>query len=213
MLARAHKEFQREQHSEMYLLALKEQDKTKIELPLDMVSISASICRTIGHLLPQRIGILVHEHFCVHCTPASGFSLVYLSVLPRIANRNILHSCFFKGSGCTLKKLKGIGDWDKLEPIFQNSEARNSYSRKLRLTINTVPQKTGGIILYFFLLRVSYPPPPSHNHPSSHSIHPVKLSLWDEGGMQLYYVLKKIATSKKTVETFNGIEEKKFFIY
>ena len=32
----------------IYLLALKEQDKTKMELPLDMVSISASICRTNG---------------------------------------------------------------------------------------------------------------------------------------------------------------------
>ena len=47
MLARAHKKFQRGQYSEIYLLTLKEQDKTKMELPLDMVSISASICRTI----------------------------------------------------------------------------------------------------------------------------------------------------------------------
>ena len=38
MLARAHKKFQREQYSEIYLLTLKEQDKTKMELPLDMVS-------------------------------------------------------------------------------------------------------------------------------------------------------------------------------
>ena len=51
MLARAHKEFQREQHSEIYLLTLKEQDKTKMELPLDMVSISASICRTTYNIL------------------------------------------------------------------------------------------------------------------------------------------------------------------
>ena len=43
---RAHKKFQRGQHSEIYLLTLKEQDKTKMELPLDMISISASICRT-----------------------------------------------------------------------------------------------------------------------------------------------------------------------
>ena len=48
VLARAHKEFQCGQHSEIYLLTLKEQDKTKMELPLDMVSISASICRTIN---------------------------------------------------------------------------------------------------------------------------------------------------------------------
>ena len=47
MLARAHKKFQRGQHSEIYLLTLKKQDKTKMELPLDMVSISASSCRTI----------------------------------------------------------------------------------------------------------------------------------------------------------------------
>ena len=48
MLARAHKKFQRGRHSEIYLLTLKKQDKTKMELPLDMVSISASIasCRT-----------------------------------------------------------------------------------------------------------------------------------------------------------------------
>ena len=32
------------------LTNLKEQDKTKMELPLDMVSISASICRTIRGL-------------------------------------------------------------------------------------------------------------------------------------------------------------------
>ena len=38
MLARAHKKFLREQHSEIYLPTLKEQDKTKMELPLDMVS-------------------------------------------------------------------------------------------------------------------------------------------------------------------------------
>ena len=48
MLARAHKKFQRGQHSEIYLLSLKKQDKTKMELPLDMVSISASSCRTIN---------------------------------------------------------------------------------------------------------------------------------------------------------------------
>ena len=38
MLARAHKKFQRGQQSEIYLLTLKEQDKTKMELPHDMVS-------------------------------------------------------------------------------------------------------------------------------------------------------------------------------
>ena len=46
MLARAHKKFQRGRHSEIYLLTLRKQDKTKMELPLDMVSISASSCRT-----------------------------------------------------------------------------------------------------------------------------------------------------------------------
>ena len=47
-MARAHKKFQLGRHSEiyMYLLTLKEQDKPKIELPLDVVSISASSCRT-----------------------------------------------------------------------------------------------------------------------------------------------------------------------
>ena len=43
VLARAHKKFLCEQHSEIYLLTLKEQDKTKMELPLDMVSISAGL--------------------------------------------------------------------------------------------------------------------------------------------------------------------------
>ena len=38
VLARAHKKFQRGQHSETYLLTLMEQDKTKMELPLGMVS-------------------------------------------------------------------------------------------------------------------------------------------------------------------------------
>ena len=57
MLARAHKEFQREQHSEIYLLTLKEQDKTKMELPLDMVSILASICRTKVSDMPKTVRI------------------------------------------------------------------------------------------------------------------------------------------------------------
>ena len=48
VLAKAHKKFQRGQHPEIYLLTLKRQDKTKMELPLDMVSISASSCRTIA---------------------------------------------------------------------------------------------------------------------------------------------------------------------
>ena len=38
MLARAHKKFQRSQHLEIYLLTLKEQDKTKTKLSPDMVS-------------------------------------------------------------------------------------------------------------------------------------------------------------------------------
>ena len=38
MLARAHKKVQRGQNSETYLLTLREQDKTKMELPLGMVS-------------------------------------------------------------------------------------------------------------------------------------------------------------------------------
>ena len=46
VFARAHKKFHRGHHSEIYILTLKEQDKTKMEFPLDMVSISASICRT-----------------------------------------------------------------------------------------------------------------------------------------------------------------------
>ena len=56
MLARAHKKFLCEQHSEIYLLTLKEKDKTKMELPLDMVSKHAfgtPICRTTscGHIV------------------------------------------------------------------------------------------------------------------------------------------------------------------
>ena len=38
VLARAHKKFQRGKHSEIFLFTLKEQDKTKMELPLDIVS-------------------------------------------------------------------------------------------------------------------------------------------------------------------------------
>ena len=38
VLARAHKKFQRGQHSEIYLPTLKEQDKTKMKLSLDIVS-------------------------------------------------------------------------------------------------------------------------------------------------------------------------------
>ena len=45
VLARAHQKFQRGQHSEIYLLTFKKQDKTKMELPLESIS-SASICRT-----------------------------------------------------------------------------------------------------------------------------------------------------------------------
>ena len=54
MLARAHRKFQRGQHSEIYLLTLKKQDKTKMELPLDMVSISAFSCRTNNVLILTR---------------------------------------------------------------------------------------------------------------------------------------------------------------
>ena len=46
VLGRTYKKFQRGQHSEMYLLTLKEQDKTKMKFPHDTVSISASSCRT-----------------------------------------------------------------------------------------------------------------------------------------------------------------------
>ena len=38
VLARAHKKFQRGRHAEIYSLALKEQDKSKMELPLVIVS-------------------------------------------------------------------------------------------------------------------------------------------------------------------------------
>ena len=38
VLARAHKKFQSGQHSEIHLPTLNEQDKTKMELPLGMVS-------------------------------------------------------------------------------------------------------------------------------------------------------------------------------
>ena len=37
VLARVYKKFQPGRHAEIYLLTLKEQDKTKIELPLDKV--------------------------------------------------------------------------------------------------------------------------------------------------------------------------------
>ena len=48
-VGKSHKKFQRGQHSEIYLLILKEQDKTQMELPLGMVSkhvFGTSICRT-----------------------------------------------------------------------------------------------------------------------------------------------------------------------
>ena len=35
VLARTHKKFQRGQHSEIYLVTFKKQDKTKMELPLE----------------------------------------------------------------------------------------------------------------------------------------------------------------------------------
>ena len=50
MLARTHKKFQRGQHSEIYLLTLSEQDKTKMELPLGMVSISSVYAADINQL-------------------------------------------------------------------------------------------------------------------------------------------------------------------
>ena len=42
VLARAHKKLQRGRNSEIYSLTLKKQDKTKVELSVDMVSILAS---------------------------------------------------------------------------------------------------------------------------------------------------------------------------
>ena len=50
VLVRAHKKFQRGQHSAIYLLTLKEQEKAKMELSADIVSKHAfgtSICPTI----------------------------------------------------------------------------------------------------------------------------------------------------------------------
>ena len=64
-MARAHKKFQRGQHSEIYLLTLKKQDKTKMELPLDMVSISAFSCRTNASIKT----ILCHRHFKISYCP------------------------------------------------------------------------------------------------------------------------------------------------
>ena len=49
VLARVHKKFQRGQHSEIYLLTLKERDKTKMELPLGMVS------KHYGRLVLQNV--------------------------------------------------------------------------------------------------------------------------------------------------------------
>ena len=69
MLARAHKKFQRGRHSEIYLLTLKKQDKTKMELPLDMVSISASSCQTIG--FGQRYHLDRHGPSCRHLLSSS----------------------------------------------------------------------------------------------------------------------------------------------
>ena len=47
VLVRAYKKLQAGRHAKIYLLTLKEQDKTKIELPLDTVSMSASSCPTM----------------------------------------------------------------------------------------------------------------------------------------------------------------------
>ena len=44
LLARTHKKFQRGQHSEICILTLKEQDKTKMELALGVVSKHAFWC-------------------------------------------------------------------------------------------------------------------------------------------------------------------------
>ena len=68
MLARCHKKFQREQHSEIYLLTLKEQDKTKMELPLDMVSKHAfwyPYLPDYKYILDQlKTIIVVKSHVC-----------------------------------------------------------------------------------------------------------------------------------------------------
>ena len=48
VLAGAHKTFERRQHTEMYFLALKAQDESKIELPPDrVISYFPPICLTI----------------------------------------------------------------------------------------------------------------------------------------------------------------------
>ena len=46
MFARAYKKFQPGRHAEIYLPTLKEQDKTTIELSLNMVNTAASSCLT-----------------------------------------------------------------------------------------------------------------------------------------------------------------------
>ena len=48
VLEKAYKKFQLGQHAEMHLLALKAQDKTRMELSQDIISGSTSICRTIS---------------------------------------------------------------------------------------------------------------------------------------------------------------------
>ena len=69
VLARAHKKFPRGQHPEIYLLTLKRQDKTKMELPLDMVSISASSCRTNSasekQQIDREIPVYRHQNTCI----------------------------------------------------------------------------------------------------------------------------------------------------
>ena len=91
MLARAHKKFQRGQHSEIYLLTLKKQDKTKMELPLDMVSISAFSCRTMsgivhGRRSPTSLGMLIRLYRYFTRTNVSFFD-------PSPNDQRMEHSC------------------------------------------------------------------------------------------------------------------------
>ena len=95
MLARAHKKFQRGQHSEIYLLTLKEQDKTKMELSHDIVSISASICRTTS--IQMRSGFSVpHSGFSV---PALRVVALWVLVLPNAhtEKRLVIETVHMKG--------------------------------------------------------------------------------------------------------------------
>jgi hypothetical protein len=68
MLARAHKKFERRQHTELYLVALKAQDEGKIELPWS------------GEFFPSNLPDYIKNSLIMHAWLLQNYRRQFLNV-------------------------------------------------------------------------------------------------------------------------------------